>query len=87
MPYDEDDLDFNSPDVDGEPADDDSELLPCPSCGAMIYEETEKCPYCGEWVTPRNAGQRMPWWVTIGGIIAIVAFLFWVFRGLLWTLF
>ena len=27
--------------------------VPCPGCGQMIYEESQKCPLCGEWISPK----------------------------------
>ena len=31
--------------------DDESETLPCPQCGAEVYEDAEQCPACGTYVT------------------------------------
>ena len=62
--------------------DDDPELLPCPECGEGILEDSEQCPYCGQYVTFSTA----PWtgrstvWLVVGalGVIAtIVALLVW----------
>ncbi len=26
----------------------------CPHCGSAVIEDTQKCPYCGDWITPRD---------------------------------
>ena len=56
--------------------DDSPELLPCPNCGKEIYEESERCPYCGEYVTFSNSlwSGKPTWWIVLGivGILATV---------------
>ena len=48
--------------VDHEDNEDSSgDLLICPSCRREVHDETEKCPYCGDWITPvypAGAGRR-----------------------------
>jgi uncharacterized OB-fold protein len=42
----------------------DGDLLACPSCGRVIHEDTQQCPYCGDWITPvdpRGAWKRRVW--------------------------
>ena len=58
--------------------DDSSELRPCPECGADIYEDSELCPVCGNYITFGSSGpfsNRPVWWVFLGlaGIIALIA--------------
>jgi hypothetical protein len=39
-------------------------LLACPSCGRAVHEDTQQCPYCGDWITPvdpRGAWKRRVW--------------------------
>ena len=54
----------------------DSLTHPCPECGTDVYEDAERCPACGEWITRRSSvWQGKPlWWVILGvlGIIAVV---------------
>jgi hypothetical protein len=56
--------------------DDSSETLPCPNCAAEIYEDAERCPNCGEYVTPSSSlwAGRPPWWIILGilGILATI---------------
>ncbi len=39
-------------------------LLACSSCGRAVHENTQQCPYCGDWITPvdpRGAWKRRVW--------------------------
>jgi hypothetical protein len=52
------------------------DTFPCGNCGADVYEESEQCPHCGEWLTRNTSplvGQPL-WWQLIGllGIIAVI---------------
>ena len=50
--------------------DDSSETIPCPACGAEIYEDAEACPQCGEYIHHGYIpGSGSPWW-SFGGAIA-----------------
>lgn len=48
MEYDGD-LDDEWIEDEGNPED---ELLVCPACRADVHEDTQQCPYCGDWITP-----------------------------------
>lgn len=40
---------------------DDDDSLPemmCPNCGGTVTEDTQKCPYCGDWITPVDGPRR-----------------------------
>lgn len=49
---------------------------PCPSCGLEVYEDTERCPICGDYITPNWSALRgMPWrWIVMGllGFVAVL---------------
>ncbi len=63
-------------------ADDDStEELPCPACGELVYEETEKCPHCGDWINPRRPAARHRPWVWVTALIMLVIFTWLVIQG------
>ncbi len=54
-----------------------SETCPCPNCGAEIYEDTDQCPVCGQYITPGGQNlwaNRSAWWVLLGllGIGAVL---------------
>lgn len=48
----EDDLD------DSEDDDSSTDTLLCPSCRGDVHEDTQKCPHCGDWITPIHAESR-----------------------------
>ncbi len=53
-----------------------SETLPCPSCGVDVYEDTDRCPACGEYITPRwaTSSAQPIWWLfaTFAAIAAVI---------------
>lgn len=70
---------------DDEDSDDDLSLtVPCPECGAEIYEDAVRCPICGSYVTHRTtvwSGGR-GWWILLGLVGVLAAIL--VLAGLAW---
>jgi len=66
--------------------DDEVEELACPSCGAMVYEETQQCPHCGDWITP-TAPRGAPLWARVVGAVLVFALLFGFIAGLIRTIF
>ena len=56
--------------------DDVNEVVPCPNCGAEIYEDAEQCPACGEYVVHGTSvwSGKPVWWVVLGlvGILALI---------------
>ena len=60
---------------------DDSEddLLVCPSCGKPVHEETQQCPYCGDWIIPAYPGAHWKRAVfVIVAVLLILALILWV---------
>lgn len=75
----DDDWDSGGSDEDGWDHGDDlaeSETIPCPACGADVYEDAEQCPACGEYITrdTRAWSGKPAWWILLGlaGIIAVI---------------
>ncbi len=53
--------------------------MPCPYCGRDIYEESEFCPRCGKYISREDAPLRLPVWLIIGVILAMMVVIFcWV---------
>ncbi|MFH1418199.1 MAG: zinc ribbon domain-containing protein [Planctomycetota bacterium] len=53
----------------------------CPSCGANVTEDTQKCPHCGDWITPEYPS-RHNWrrWVFVAVVLLMLcAILRWTF--------
>ncbi len=53
--------------VDDADEDSETELLVCPQCGKSVYEETQQCPHCGDWIVPtyKNAHTKRGWLIAI----------------------
>ncbi len=75
----DDDLDeTEDPDEsDQDDEDDPSDVVTCPRCGREVYEHADRCPHCGEYVTPGTASSR-PWWVIVAAILTLLAILLWL---------
>ena len=64
-------------DVEGWDGDDDlDETVPCPHCRADVYEDAERCPRCGKYLSREDSPRRHPWWV-VAGALACLAMVFW----------
>ena len=54
-----------------------TDTITCPSCGARIYEETQQCPHCGDWVVPRvTMGRRRPVFLAIVLLMVLLILIF-----------
>jgi hypothetical protein len=68
-----DDDERDDGDVDG-PDGDDSDLYQCPNCGAGVYEDCERCPACGDYITPKPRATHASsgrWFV--GAVVLMIA--------------
>ena len=79
MPKGDDSWDDDAPlssDVDEE---EDNLALPemtCPECGARVTEDTQKCPRCGDWITPTAPGGGWKkWWLAVAVMLMLLAML------------
>lgn len=71
---------LNDCDDDFEPDDDEADDeadCTCPNCGASVYEDAERCPHCGDYITPVStsrfgAGSR---WIVIVAVLMVVLIL------------
>lgn len=52
-----------------------SETVPCPECGAEVYDEAEWCHKCGRVMAdPAAAKGAKPWvLLTVAGLVAAIA--------------
>jgi hypothetical protein len=66
----DDDVSANQDDDDWTPT------VPCPQCGAEVYEDAVRCPACGSYVIhdTRVWSGRSGWWILLGllGIVAVI---------------
>jgi len=49
----------------------------CPSCGAEISEEAQRCPHCGQYVVNTAENSSAGWW-WVAPIAAAAALLIWL---------
>jgi hypothetical protein len=56
-------------------SDEASPTIPCPECGADVYEESEHCPACGHFLLPDSSHPWLakPAWFVILGLVGILA--------------
>ena len=61
--------------------DDEEPTIPCPHCRRGIHEESQRCPYCGNYISGEDAPpRRKPWWrVLIGALLVMYIVYRWVF--------
>jgi hypothetical protein len=62
----------------GADEDDETETVPCPNCRRAIAEFAERCPHCGDWVTPGNVAVRRPTWFWVALVAALAVMLAWI---------
>jgi predicted nucleic acid-binding Zn ribbon protein len=67
--------DFEDPD---EPDDDDDVTMPCPYCGKAVYDDAERCPSCGSYLSREDAPRRYAWWLLVGVVLGLLAVFLWV---------
>ncbi len=58
--------DWNEAESDDFAEDDDADFVDCPACHKPIYEDSERCPYCGDYVTQSTAiWANKPRWIRL----------------------
>jgi hypothetical protein len=58
---------------------DDDPTLPCPFCKEPIYDQAERCPHCGKYITAEDVpATRKPLWIIIGAILCLFAVYLWI---------
>ncbi len=56
---------------DGGQGDDDT-TIPCPYCRRPIYEDSQRCPHCGNYISEEDApAARKPWWIIVGALVVL----------------
>ena len=70
----DDDSDLPLPE-DLDDANDAPAMMECPSCGAPVIEDAEKCPACGDWITPiePSGAFSKKWWIAVAVLIMLYA--------------
>ncbi|MBI2920713.1 MAG: zinc-ribbon domain-containing protein [Planctomycetes bacterium] len=75
---DDDEPEFEEEDS-SEQADESDVTQPCPECGREIYDDAERCPHCGHYVTrEEGSGPGWPLWMKIAAALALAAVGLWL---------
>lgn len=71
----DDDPDLPLPEDMDKFGDDEPAELECPSCGAPVLEDTQKCPACGDWITPSHPSGAFSkkWWLALAILLMLLA--------------
>jgi hypothetical protein len=70
----EDDLDV-PPEEAGDPT------IPCPYCHRLVHEDSQRCPYCEQYISREDAPPvRKAWWIIVGALLGLYV----VFRWIVW---
>ena len=53
-----------------------SDVAYCPRCGAEVYLYANRCPRCGDYITPtlQRKGARL--WIALVALVTLAAFLY-----------
>ena len=57
------------------------ETMPCPHCFGTIYDDSERCPHCGEYLSREGAPRPPPpCWVILGVGVCLVIVFRWIVK-------
>jgi len=77
--------DWENDEEPGDDLDDDDEesTVPCPHCGAAIYEDSPRCPACERYLSAEDhARSGRPLWVYVTAVVCLGMALWWALAGL-----
>jgi len=57
--------------------DSDDDTILCPSCGASMYEDSPRCPACGEFPSREQLAPTRPPWILLTGFLCLLIVLSW----------
>lgn len=80
--FNDDDDDWDSEEEDWESDDEESEpTIECPYCQAEIHEDSQRCPFCENYISREDSPpERKPWWIVIGVLICLILVLLWIWQ-------
>ena len=53
--------------------------IPCPHCRRQIHEESQRCPYCENYVSEDDkVSARKPWWIIVGSLLIFYVVYRWI---------
>ena len=75
-----DDLDDELPDESDTDDSDSVDTEPCPFCRKPVYDRSDTCPSCGNFITHLDAPARKPLWFIAAVVICLIVMLVaWIF--------
>jgi hypothetical protein len=79
----EDEWDDDEDDLGYEAEDDEVATTPCPYCRREVHEDSQRCPYCGNYISAEDApaSRKTPWFV-MGFLLCLSIVFLWILRGL-----
>lgn len=58
------------------------QTVPCPYCGKLIHEDSQRCPSCEYYISEEDAPpSRKPWWIIIGILVTLTIAILWAVGG------
>jgi hypothetical protein len=60
---------------------DEDVLAPCPYCQRLIYDDAERCPECGAYLSREDEPYRKPWWLLLGVAACLYVVYRWIVRS------
>jgi hypothetical protein len=61
--------------------DDEEPTAECPHCHEPVFDQAERCPHCGWYISEKDTPPaRRPWWIALGVVLALIAVYLWVAR-------
>ena len=74
----DDDLDDAEYPEEPDESEDDDPTVACPHCRRLIYDDAERCPECGKYLSREDTPWRRPWWLLLGVGLCLAVVVFWV---------
>ncbi|MFP4106273.1 MAG: hypothetical protein ACLFVU_09305 [Phycisphaerae bacterium] len=55
----------------------------CRNCGGTVYEDADKCPWCGHWLVggPHEAWTGKKWWYILLAAAGVIILIWWLLFG------
>jgi hypothetical protein len=75
-----DEYDADDDGDDFEPDDDsDESTIACPYCRQEMYEDSPRCPHCGQYISDEDAPPtRKSWWIVVGVLLCLAVVWLWI---------